>query len=66
MNFAQKVLKKSTIIFDKVLLRYIEHLLLKEQRKKIQNCLVVYGSKEADRLKDLSDSIEKENLLFEN
>lgn len=30
----------------------IEHLLLKEQRKKIQSCLVVYGSKEADRLKD--------------
>ena len=43
--------RKSTIIFDKVLLRYRTPA-PKGTKKKIQNCLVVYGSKEADRLKD--------------
>lgn len=51
MNFARKVQKKSTIIFDKVLLRYRTPA-PKGTKKKIQNCLVAYGAKEADRLKD--------------
>ena len=48
----EKCKKKYHYFCQSVIYYDIEHLLLKEQRKKIQNCLVVYGSKEADRLKD--------------